>query len=274
MQRSMRVRQASALMRISNINITAVAGSTAMKMKMLTILAAGIAVALSALEPARAGAFTANDYITYGQSGWPSDPTAEANIANNFNTVYASGSLIVGIGNNMTFDSPGAIGAYLPSNGPAAPLGALTDDPTTTPSGVYGGDVTALALNVDFSAFGLLPGTSSIPFGNLLLMGFSGTLSGLDGMTVSTFLTLNETALGGGSIAPFVITDIDPVLQQVNASFALGEVTTFATDHLEFASSLIPATPVPAALPLFATGLGGLGLLGWRRKRKAAALSA
>ena len=28
-------------------------------------------------------------------------------------------------------------------------------------------------------------------------------------------------------------------------------------------------TPLPAALPLFATGLGGLGLLGWRRKRKA-----
>jgi CHRD domain len=30
-------------------------------------------------------------------------------------------------------------------------------------------------------------------------------------------------------------------------------------------------TPLPAALPLFATGLGVLGLLGWRRKRKAAA---
>jgi hypothetical protein len=29
--------------------------------------------------------------------------------------------------------------------------------------------------------------------------------------------------------------------------------------------------PVPAALPLFATGLGALGLLGWRRRRKAAA---
>ena len=28
-------------------------------------------------------------------------------------------------------------------------------------------------------------------------------------------------------------------------------------------------TPVPAALPLFATGLGLLGLLSWRRKRKA-----
>ena len=29
-------------------------------------------------------------------------------------------------------------------------------------------------------------------------------------------------------------------------------------------------TPIPAALPLFATGLGALGLLGWRRKKKAA----
>ena len=33
----------------------------------------------------------------------------------------------------------------------------------------------------------------------------------------------------------------------------------------------IQATPLPAALPLFATALGGLGLLGWRRKRKHAA---
>jgi hypothetical protein len=29
------------------------------------------------------------------------------------------------------------------------------------------------------------------------------------------------------------------------------------------------ATPLPDALPLFATGLGALGLLGWRRKRTA-----
>jgi hypothetical protein len=31
------------------------------------------------------------------------------------------------------------------------------------------------------------------------------------------------------------------------------------------------ATPLPTSLPLFATGLVGLGLLGWRRKRKAVA---
>jgi hypothetical protein len=39
-----------------------------------------------------------------------------------------------------------------------------------------------------------------------------------------------------------------------------------ALSHIAFFDGV--ATPVPAALPLFATGLGALGLLGWRRKRK------
>jgi len=33
----------------------------------------------------------------------------------------------------------------------------------------------------------------------------------------------------------------------------------------------VGSTPLPAALPLFATGLGALGVLGWRRKRKSTA---
>jgi hypothetical protein len=46
----------------------------------------------------------------------------------------------------------------------------------------------------------------------------------------------------------------------------LGYTATFQSDF---------ETPLPAALPLFATGLGAMGLLGWRRKRKnAAALAA
>lgn len=32
-------------------------------------------------------------------------------------------------------------------------------------------------------------------------------------------------------------------------------------------------TPLPAALPFFATGLGAMGLLGWRRKRKVQAVA-
>lgn len=42
----------------------------------------------------------------------------------------------------------------------------------------------------------------------------------------------------------------------------------FATEEAQ------SAVPLPAALALFATGLGALGLIGWRRKRKAAALAA
>jgi len=36
----------------------------------------------------------------------------------------------------------------------------------------------------------------------------------------------------------------------------------------------ISATPLPGALPLFTVGLGALGLFGWRRKKKTAALAA
>jgi hypothetical protein len=39
----------------------------------------------------------------------------------------------------------------------------------------------------------------------------------------------------------------------------------------QFQVATLTATPVPAALPLFASGLGAMGLFGWRRKRKNAA---
>jgi hypothetical protein len=55
-------------------------------------------------------------------------------------------------------------------------------------------------------------------------------------MTGNAYLNIHTTSFGGGEIRGF-----------------------------------LAPTPLPAALPLFATGLGALGLPGWRRKRKGAA---
>ncbi|MGB9384576.1 MAG: VPLPA-CTERM sorting domain-containing protein, partial [Pseudolabrys sp.] len=52
---------------------------------------------------------------------------------------------------------------------------------------------------------------------------------------------------------------------------------SIVSDHCNELSSTrgtdLEFTPLPAALPLFATGFGALGLLSWRRKRKAQAVA-
>ena len=50
--------------------------------------------------------------------------------------------------------------------------------------------------------------------------------------------------------------------------------TSNGLDNISLNLANVGATPLPAALPLFATGLGAMGLLGWRRKRKGAAVAA
>jgi hypothetical protein len=97
----------------------------------------------------------------------------------------------------------------------------------------------------------------------------------------------------------FGFTDLGPIqdpLDTVNAAFLTYAVSTpigpiTGASHLStnnifpFPTSVGPlvitsatgngtvtaVTPLPAALPLFASGLAGLGLLGWRRKKKAIA---
>ena len=60
---------------------------------------------------------------------------------------------------------------------------------------------------------------------------------------------------------------------------AFGAITRLSFDDnstnggVGYATFAFDATPLPGTLPLFATGLGALGLLGWRRKRKAQAVA-
>ena len=70
--------------------------------------------------------------------------------------------------------------------------------------------------------------------------------------------------------------DLGGALTQGSAYYnftATGPATTLdlLTDTYGAGNLSIVATPLPAALPLFATSLGAMGLFGWRRKRKAKA---
>ena len=70
--------------------------------------------------------------------------------------------------------------------------------------------------------------------------------------------------MGGGL---FQITSFFDVFTELSLDGGATWVASVDSTHVD----LTNATPLPAALPLFATGLGALGLLGWRRKRKQAA---
>jgi hypothetical protein len=74
------------------------------------------------------------------------------------------------------------------------------------------------------------------------------------------------TVTGTGSDTLTIVSRNDPSYQ------GLDNVCVSSDGSCPFVS--VSAVPLPAALPLFASGLGALGLLGWRRKRKAAALAA
>lgn len=177
--------------------------------------------------------WNAGDLTTYSQVTWPTDTTARGIAINNFNTVYAPtfGVMEVGIpgaaGFSMRFDSGTATLLYVPASGTPAALTADLLDPTTSASGVFGGDVVALELNVDFS--GYTAGTSGLLFGSLTVCGLATTA--LDGLTVSQVLADANVALGGGSTAAS-IADLDALAQNLNASFLSSTPSSWAQTHL------------------------------------------
>src|SRR5262249_9770085 len=102
----------------------------------------------------------------------------------------------------------------------------------------------------------------------------------VDGIVYATNSGAN--ALLGGVVTPFSPVNFSVLLGAVVHPLSLELFKTLAIngafkvyfDDVSIAGPTVSATPPPAGLPLFATGLGALGLLGWRRKRKGAAEAA
>jgi hypothetical protein len=152
-------------------------------------------------------------YCTQTQGGWGASCNGgNVGCLRDTNWATAVGSnLAVGEGFKMTFSTSKAVEDYLPAGGNA---GALTKDftnPTQTESGILGGQVTALKLNVLYSEKGVgLETTGKI--GNLYIA--SGKYAG---MSVNEFLEHAEKVLGGYEQDSFA--DLNSAATSINENF-------------------------------------------------------
>jgi len=240
-----------------------------------------LAAAVVCAGTACADTWHANDLTTYSQGDWGGDRNVQAGAAllfGKYDTVYASTFGVMSVGSTsvtMTFTDAASVLAYLPSAGTPGPLSGSVMDPITTASGVFGGEVLALQLNVDFSDAGFLPANSGLRFGDLVLTGFSASspLAPLDGLTVRQLLGDVNTLLGGGSSIVSIsdlgtLVDGAPALAELNGSFFYGQPSQFAQDHLVAPAAVETATaPLPGGVAPFAVLLCIAWVLNRRGRR-------
>ena len=176
------------------------------------------------------------ELFSYSQTLWGESSLFGAPpLVAGYNTVYPGALIEIGLpaaaGYSILFSSENAVLSYLPTTGPANVLNADLVDPLSTASGVFGGEVLALRLNIDYSDAGLTPGSSPLRFGDVRLCGYSGSLTGLNGLTIREFSALANIALGGGT-TPFVVQDLNQTAFDINNAFSYGIVGPFAQQHL------------------------------------------
>ena len=126
---------------------------------------------------------------------------------------------------------------------------------------------TDVTFTVDATAS---PSTSIIPTTGLVTV--SGT--GSDGVTSNNFpFTVSQsTSPVSQDLTLFTAPAVDLTSVSISAipSVIAGNGTVSSAITFTGVSGL-QVIPLPATLPLFASGLGALGLLGWRKKRKSTA---
>jgi hypothetical protein len=191
--------------------------------------------------------------------------------ATTFDTYFASAfSCTIG---DLEFSNFTAFGDSVTGGAVAIPSSSIT----ITPSG---SDATSLDLALSFSS----TSPFSVNSNQTSTLSFDYTVTPLAGYELIpsspyfTFYSYNYAGTGSVSVNPNESGPI-PGTAPVSQSDII-ELSGGTSGNIDLTSSTDywyvepTATPVPAALPLFGTGLSVMGLLGWRRKRKSAAIAA
>jgi hypothetical protein len=152
-----------------------------------------------------------------------------------YDSVYASTIGIFLIGSTSGYTAKWTIlstlSSYLPAGGPVSALTANVLNALTTASGVFGGVVAALKLNVDFADAGFIGGSSGLTFGDLTICGLTSDTD-LNGMSVRDFLAVANTALAGIATTDSV-DDLNLITADLDFAFDGGIPTSWAQDHLQ-----------------------------------------
>jgi hypothetical protein len=158
-------------------------------------------------------------YCTQTQGDWGSECSG-GNVGclrdSNWDTVIG-GSLVVGGTYTITFTSSSAVETYVPAAGTAASLAGNHVDPSSTESGILGGQVTALKLNVLFSDAGI-----GMICPDCILRDLEIAYGPFAGWTVGDFLALAEDVLGGNlaNLPPgTTISDVNEAASLINQNF-------------------------------------------------------
>ena len=175
------------------------------------------------------------------------NPEVQANAANPLITgTPVSGTYTGNLNFNVGLNT---IGDFLNSGGGTNTFGAAT-------------------LNSILSAGGFGFTTVFVITGDVGSSILGGTITHDDGISLYDGLGFATTLIS----APFPTVAAPSVYAGLTGAWKLIYVETNSVPAvLNFDVTSVSQVPLPGALPLFATGLGALGLLGWRRKRKDAA---